>query len=142
MPSDGNQNKGIYLTTTSDKVTVIGQNLDDHTSDTFFALPIRELDDICVYYGILVPRAYHSSHINSSIMIVGSDYNTVINLTTTQSVNISIGATTVHLINGRQHSLVIIRLQTVYIGSRDDLSGTKIVTDRPVSVFSDHECMW
>ena len=135
------QNKGIYLTTSSDNVTVIGQNLDGATSDSFFALPIIKLDDVYVYYGISVPRtSSHTETINSSILIVGTENNTMMKLTTTQSVDINIGTTIIHLIPGRQYSFVVNRLQTVYIGSVDDLSGTKVVTDRPVSVFSGHEC--
>ena len=133
------QYKGIHLTTSSDNVTVIGQNLDlySSTSDTYFAIPIMDLGNNYVHYGISVSRA---PHYNSSILIVGTENNTMMKLTTTQSVDISIGNTIVLLIPGRQYSFVVNRLQTIYIGSVDDLSGTKIVTDRPVSVFSGHEC--
>ena len=130
------QDKGIYLTIDSDNVTVIGQNLKRHTSDSFFVLPIMNLDDVYVYYGISVSRGYD----DSSILIVGTENNIVMNLTATQSVSISVGNTVTNLIPGIQYSFVINRLQTVYIGSTDDLSGTKIVTDRPVSVFTGHEC--
>ena len=134
------QDKGIYLTTSSDNVTVIGQNLDRNTGDSFFALPIIKLIDVYVYYGMSVPRASHAATINSSILIVGTENNTMMKLTTTQPVDISIGTAIIHLISSIQYSFVVNRLQTVYIGSVDDLSGTKIVTDRPVSVFSGHEC--
>ena len=135
------QNNGIYLTTSSDKVTVIGQNLDRHTSDSFFALPLIELSDEYVYYGISIRRTVvHSALINSSILIVGTENNTMMKLTVTQSVNIGVGNTVTTLIPGIQYSFVINRLQTVYIGSLEDLSGTKIVTNKPVSVFSGHQC--
>ena len=132
------QNKGIYLTTSSDKVTVIGQNLDQRTSDSFFALPLIELGNEYVYYGISV-REY-AGNINSSILIVGTENNTMMKLTVTQSVNIGVGNTIISLTPGIEYSFVINRLQTVYIGSPKDLSGTKIVTNKPVSVFSGHQC--
>ena len=139
--SHDDRDKGIYLTASSENLTVIGQSNQYRTSDSYFALPIIELDDPYVYYGISVPRTVvHSNPVHSSILIVGTENNTMMKLTATQSVTISIDNTPINVIPDIQYSFVVNRLQTVYIGSFDDLSGTKIVTDRPVSVFSGHEC--
>ena len=132
------QINGIYITTSSDKINVIGQNLKSHTSDSFFALPLIELGDEYVYYGISVRRYVY--YLNSSILIVGTENNTMMKLTVTQSVNIGVGNIVTTLTPGIEYSFVINRLQTVYIGSPEDLSGTKIVTNKPVSVFSGHQC--
>ena len=133
------QQKGIYLTT-SDKITVIGQNQDTRSSDTFFALPIIKLDDPYVYYGVSVPKAqsrFNEEHrFESSILIVGTENNTTVKVTTTQSVSHPMG----DLVPGTEHSFTINWLQTFFMGSVEDLSGTKIVTDRPVSVLSGHRC--
>ena len=139
--SYNDQDKGIYLAASSDKVTVIGQNLYDDTSDSFLALPTIELVDGYVYYGVSVPRTVvHSSLYDSSILIVGTENNTMVKLTTTQSVNVAVGNTVTYLITGREYTFSINRLQTFYIGSLEDLSGTRVVTDKPVSVFSGHRC--
>ena len=83
VSSHDDQDKGIYLTTSSDNVTVIGQNLQSNTGDSFFALPITKLNDDYVYYGISVPRAVvHNEDINGSILIVGTENNTKMKLTT------------------------------------------------------------
>ena len=133
------QDKGIYLTASSDKITVIGQNLD--SSDSFLALPIIELADTYVYYGVSVPRtSVFSSPYDSSILIVGTENNTILKLTATQSVNVAVGNAVTYITAGREYSFMINRLQTFYAGSLEDLSGTKIVTDKPVSVFSGHQC--
>jgi len=140
--SPNDQDKGIYLTTSSDKVTVIGQNLAFGTSDSYLALPITLLNvAVYIYYGISVPRTIvHSEAIYSSILIVGTENNTMMKLTVTQPITISVGSITTTLIAGREYSFVINRLRTVYVGSLDDLTGTKIVTDKPVSVLSGHGC--
>ena len=142
VSSYNDQDKGIYLTASSDKITVIGQNLREHSSDSYFALPIIRLGGTdYVYYGISVPRTVvHSNLYDSAILIVGTENNTILKLTTTQSVTTSVGNTVTTVIPGREYSFVINRLQTFYVGSIEDLSGTKIVTNKPVSVFSGHRC--
>ena len=141
VSSYNDQDKGIYLTASSNKITVIGQNLGSSTSDSFLALPTIELADTYVYYGVTVPRtAVHSSQYDSSILIVGTQNNTLLKLTTTQSVNVALGSAVTYITAGREYSFMINWLQTFYVGSLQDLSGTKIVTDKPVSVFTGHRC--
>ena len=138
--SHNDQDKGIHLMTSSERVTVIGQSLGFRSSGTFLCLPITSLCvDEYVYYGISVPRA-SSSTFSSSILVVGAEDNTMMKLTVTQPVTISVSNSTVDLTAGIQYSFVINRLQTVLIGSSDDLTGTKIVTNKPASVLSGHEC--
>ena len=138
--SRDNENKGIYLTANSDKVTVIGQSLERQSSDSYYALPVIKLDaDAYVYYGVSMPIGRNKDYF-SSILIVGTENNTTLNITTTQFVNINWGDFSDGLIRGTEYSFVINRLQTFYIGTNEDLSGTKIVTDKPVSVFSGHRC--
>ena len=62
------------------------------------------------------------------------------NLTVTQLATIYVGFTYTGLIPGIKYRVRMNRLQNVYIFSCDDLSGTKMITDKPVSVFSGHQC--
>ena len=57
VTSYNDQDKGIYLKVYSDSVTVIGQNLDRRTGDSFFALPIIELDDV-IEHSFLISNAF------------------------------------------------------------------------------------
>ena len=134
--SNDKKYNGIYLRVDSDAVTVIGQNEANSTSETFLAIPYKRSSVITeyVYYGISVP-GYTSSY-QSAILIVGTEDNTTMKLTVTQTATTNTGDT---LYTGREYSFVINRLQTFYIRSAGDLTGTKIVTDKQVSVFSGHE---
>ena len=131
--------KGVYLRADSNAVTVIGQNEINVHSETFLILPynISSISTEYVYYGISVP-GYHSSY-QGAILIVGTEDNTSMKLTVTQTATTNTGNT---LYTGREYSFVINKLQTFYIRSSSyssDLTGTKIVTDKQVSVFSGHE---
>jgi len=130
------QYKGVYLRTDSDAVTVIGQNEVNRNSETFLVVPYKRLNVIMeyVYYGISI--AGYTSSYQSAILIVGTEDNTTMKLTVTQTATTNYG----HTYNsGTEYSFVVNRLQTFYIRSTGDLSGTKIVTDKEVSVFSGHE---
>jgi len=138
VASYNHQNKGIYLHTNSTNAIVIGQNTVRYSTGTFLALPTVRLCSITeyLYYTISVP----SGSYDNAILIVGTEYSTFLNLTVKQSVTVKINDTVSSLTIGRQYSFLVNRLQTVYIGSSSDLTGTRIVTDKPVSVFSGHEC--
>ena len=138
--SHNDQDKGVHVMTNSSRVTVIGQNLRSTSVDTFLVLPDA---DLCimeyVYYAMSFPRG--TDTFDSVVLLVGTENNTMINLTVTQSVTISVGTSTVSLTQGLQYSFVINRLQTVYIESTtEDLTGTKVVSDKPVSMLSGHQC--
>ena len=142
VKSHHDQDKGLYLETSGNRIAVFGQNQRSTTSDTFLISPVTSH---CIteytYYALSVVRS-SSSYRNyySSVLIVGIHNNTVMNLTVTQPVTVAVGDVTTSLTAGKQYSFVINRLQTVYVRSHEDLSGTKVVTDKAVSVFSGHEC--
>ena len=146
-------NKGIYIKTSSTRVTVYGQafvqGYTDHDSyywprdyaehlEAFVAVPVIDLCSTEYKYYAVSVNGY-SSYYNSSVLVVGVEDNTTMKLTVTKLVIVYINYTITHLIPGEEYLFVINRLQTVYVGSSDDLTGSKIVTDKQVSVFSGHQ---
>jgi len=143
VSSHTEQNKGIYLNVSSNLVTVIGQNSQKATSDTFLVLPTVHFTNRYVYYGVSVPEGVATSSQAgkaSSILIVGTEDHTKMKVKMSQAVTVRIGKTTIGLARGRQYTFTVSRLQTVYMKSSKDLTGTKIITDKPISMFSGHGC--
>ena len=142
--------KGIHLMIDSHEVNVIGQNLRYDSSDTFLCLPVTTLCLIeYVYYGISVPSVADPSNRFTSILIVSTENDTVIKLIATQPVSIYVNKSPtkinnfpVNLTAGMQylHESKINKLHTLHIGSFYDLTGIKIVTNKPVFVSSGHRC--
>ena len=150
VSSYSDQNKGIYLKTSSDEVTVIGQSTQGKDAwsyrrmtrdlDTFI---VNEITDLHIseyeYFAVSVNNSCFTYRYNSSVLIVGTRNDTLLKLTVTQPITTRIGdANATTLIPGREYSFMINRLQTVYLSSTYDLTGTRIVTNKPVSVFSGH----
>ena len=135
---------GIYLETSSDKVTAIGRSYTSHSTDAYLALPIIKLKSVneYTYYAM----SFSSSNSYSSILIVGTEDYTELKL------KFELSSCYIYMNNGRnyiysyrEYSYTINRLQTFYIypyRSSDDLSGTRIITNKPVSVFSGHSCAY
>ena len=142
VSSYNDQIKGIYLQTNSKDVTVIIQNMyRNYTGgDTFLALPSVALcsTNQYMYYGISTSQYYRGY--DSVVLVVGTENNTMIELRPTQNVSVRINSSVDNMTSSIPYSFKINKLQVVYIGSSKDLTGTRIITDKPVSVISGHEC--
>ena len=141
VSSYDDENKGVYLSTSSDQVTVVGQMLRQGSSDTFLILPVtKQYAAEYLYYGMSIESLLTGP--KSAILIVGINSNTTLNLTVSQPVTISVSGVISNLTVGRSYSFVMNRLQTIYIASVNDMTGTRIKTSDPVSVLSGHQCAY
>ena len=131
-----NQYYGIHVNVQNNRATIIGQTIGIFSSDTFLVLPVTNIsnDAEFIYYGISVVK--NQAAYRSRILIVGITNNTNLKFTVTQK-RVSINGS--RLTPGMEYSLVINSLQTFLIESIKDLTGTKIITNNQVSVFSGHQ---
>ena len=131
--------KGIFLNTSSDKVTVIGQ----HITDTFQVLPITILNTHeYVYYPFSVAPLIIT---DALVAIVGTSDDTTMILKAAVDSKISFNSSLGWIIlgAGEEQTYIINRLQTVYMSANlIDSTGSKIVADKPLSVISSHKCVF
>ena len=134
---------GIYLETTSSNVTVVGRSYTSHTTDTYFAIPIIKLKTVTEY--VYYAMSFYSPNSYSSILIVGTEDSTTLRIKFTSSIDVYMNYGLYWVSSSTESSFVIDRLQTMYIfptSGEYDLTGARIITDKPISMFSGHGCAY
>ena len=140
------EKKGIHVQVDSNEVVIIGQTYTNNSrpyteSDgSFLAIPTLDLN-VTQYKYFELNMVLGRPRFSSQIMIVGTQLNTTISITATQNVRSVINGANVNLAAGIEYSYKIGQFQTVYIVHPEDLTGTKIISDKPVSLFSGQRCV-
>ena len=116
---NNNRNKGIRVYAGNKNIVVYGGAFHQVATDTFLALPCTEQDTDYEYFAITYEE---NPFINnpSQILLVGCENDTVIN-TGSQTINLN-------------------KMETYLIESQNDLTGTRVVSNKPLSFFSGHQC--
>ena len=111
---------------------------------TYLALPCYEQPtQEYVYYGISANSTVNGRY--SQILLVGCRDNTTVTITPTRNVQLPSNAQTnsilVTITAGSSHTITLHSLQTLLIAATFvDLSGTKIVSNHPLTVVGGHDC--
>ena len=130
------------MQTTGNKITVIGKVVHSYYFDTFLVIPTI---DMCLHKYMYFAVSNSKYHYNEdSVVIVGTANQTTVNITLPSStagvIRINNSGTWTSLNPGTLYLYEIQRLQIVYIAAvNNSLLGTKVTTNKPISLFSGHE---
>ena len=142
-----NRQKGIRIATTDEEpIFVLGANRIDFLNyATFLAYPC-ELDlDLDSKYEYLVTSVDHAT-LNSQFLLVGCSADTHVTIIPTQNVLLpqdtqDMDSDDSLIMKGQKHNVTLNQMDTLLVSSGGlDLSGTRIVSNKPLTVISGHEC--
>lgn len=136
------RSKGLKVESVNKKgVSVVALSEERTSGDLFLVLPPVYLPDHYEYYAVSVEEVMDEPIHMSAFLIVATDNNTSIRITPTQNVNISSAADiTGSGIVGVPMLVTLNEMDTLYIFSLNDLSGSKVVSNKPITFISGHEC--
>ena len=137
-----NRNRGIHVSS-DQPIAVIALNWLYRTFGEYLVLPCHDYNINKYEYYAVTPRSIGWS---SQVLLVGCENDTSIVITPSETVSppSDTQSSTDQLVNvpkGTPHHVVLHQGQTLYFGAPlIDLTGTHIVSNKPLTVISGHEC--
>ena len=144
-------NKGIHVQTMGGElVSLYATNYVTSSAGGFAVLPLFSYEDAYIpeyiYYAFSTDTdpSNAADGLKGVVLITAGNDNTTVIITPSQSVTIpsslSNNGTTTNVPAGTSYTLTMDRLQTLLLNNVLDLSGTRIASNKPLSVVSGHEC--
>ena len=142
-----NRKKGLLIKATGDNtVSVLYTMGESLRFSSYQAYPpiTFEGEDSYVYYAVSV-QTEAKKGFSSQVLLVSSEDNTQIVITPTDSIELPTNAqedSSLVIIAKHQtsHQITLNKGQTLLFKSTNDLTGSKIVSNKPLTVISGHEC--
>ena len=143
------RHRGVKIYTLEQSLSVLIMNFRYGSLGNYLALPSYDCF-IARYQYYAVSTSSELPLMRSEMLLIGNANNTVI--TVTPSVNVSmpsdaqdpnINGPLITIANGMTHTIVLHEFDTLLVKAVDsysDLTGTKVVSDKPLTVISGHEC--
>ena len=132
------------------KLSVLAINLaiyyNERSVGEYLAYPCHTAGEELYEYYVSSFENIYNNYFNSEFLLVGCEENTSITITPSKSVQLPVDfqnyskleVTTVESMTDYQ--VTMHKMQTLLVTSSLDLTGTKIVSNKPLTVISGHEC--
>ena len=134
--------KGIAIKADDEKqISVSVSSHYTYSSDSYLALPLIEYINIDEYTYYAVTPDTNITGLMNRVLLVGGYDNTTVTVTPTEDVDVS---TVINedgfLLADQSYTFSINRLETILLESIFPLTGTKVVTSKPITFLSGHQC--
>ena len=147
--SVGERDKGVVVQSVDGarfSVTAFGGEFT--SSDTYQILPCVHLPSNYEYYAVSVAKdnrileeddvQYPADPRSKSVVVfIASENNTRVTLTPSRDVEVDPGVIT---LGGTTIELTLKKGESVFLSGKEDLTGTRVVSNKPLAFFSGHEC--
>ena len=137
------RNLGLHITSLpTNPITVLVIGYIEHTTMTYVAHPyLEQLTTAYTYYGV----STDTLHGTSQVLLISCRDNTTVTITPTQNVSLPQNpqlsdSRYLNITAGDSHTVTLHEMQSLLINSQFDLTGTKIVSNHPLTVISGDEC--
>ena len=148
--STNNRDNGVHVYSIGGgKLSVLAINLaiyyNQRSVGEYLAYPCHAAGEEPYEYYVLTIENFYNFY-NSGFLLVGCEENTSITITPSQTVQVPVDfqnyskleETTIESMTDYQ--VTMNKMQTLLVTSRFDLTGTKIISNKPLTVISGHEC--
>ena len=140
------RNKGVHVYTTGQgAISVLAINFKSTSVGEYLAYPSQNISGAPYEYYIVSTDSLISAA-DSEFLLVGCEDDTTISITPTQTVSIptdvqSSSSSLQSVSSGVEHQITLNKMQTLLITKTiSDLTGSRIVSNKPLTVISGHEC--
>ena len=138
------RNLGLHITSLpTNPITVLVIGYIRHTTMTYVAHPyLEQLTTAYTYYGV----SGDTLHGTSQVLLISCRDNTTVTIMPSQNVSLPQNpqlsdSRYLNIPAGDSHTVTLHEMQSLLINSQFDLTGTKIVSNHPLTVISGDECI-
>ena len=143
-----NRSKGIHVSANSE-ISVLLINYQSNSIGDYFAYP-HLIQNLTLaqyqYYAVSTGTLAISAQSLSEVLLVGTENNTTVTVVPTQNIAVPqniqfFSSPEINVAAGTPFSFTLHKMQTFLFGAPlNDITGTSIVSDKPLTVISGHEC--